>query len=151
MLVGCIELLKEEDTPDHRNMFVGEMANASFLSPAMIEPPPAEDSDGNPRVAPGSRVQFPMLSAPDGRKFFMAFTDESEYGKWEEKNQKMPFFALKLEDYAAMLFRKDAAGNTCPALGFVINPYGANIIVPKEMAAGVMAARAAAAKQPPRR
>ncbi len=147
MLVGSIELMKAEDTPAHRNMFVGELAKASFLSPAIIEPAPVEDSEGKLTVAPNSKVQFPMLNTPDGAKFFMAFTDEAEYQKWQEKNQKFPFFSLTLDDYAAMILRRDAKGNICPALGMVVNPFGANIIVPREMLAGMMSAKAAQARQ----
>ena len=101
MLMGAIELMKAEDTPEHRNMF------------------------------------------------FMAFTDMAEYEKWQEKNpeQRLPYFALKIEDYAGIVLRKDAKGNICPALGIVVNPFGANIVVPREMLAGMMSAKAAQAKQ----
>lgn len=147
MLVGAIELMKAEDTPQHRNMFVEELVKANLLSPALIDPEPTEGANGKPAIAPGSKVQFPMISSPDGAKFFMAFTDMSEYEKWQEKNRKLPSFALKLEDYAAMILRRDAKGNICPALGMVINPMGANVIVPREMLAGLMSAKAAQAKQ----
>ena len=147
MLVGCIELMKAEDTPDHRNMFMTELTKASFQAPAIIDPEPAEDEEGNLTVAPGSRVQFPMLATPDGKKFFMGFTDPGEYRKWVEKNKELPTFSLKLDDYANMLLRRDAQGNVSPALGFVINPMGANVIIPKEMIAGMMAARVAQARQ----
>ena len=46
MLMGSIELMKAEDTPAHRNMFIGELSKASFLSPAVIEPAPELDKDG---------------------------------------------------------------------------------------------------------
>ena len=145
MLVGAIELMKAEDTPDHRNMFLNEMMKAFFLAPAIVEPAPEPDKTGKVKLAAGSKVQFPMLTTKDGKRFFMAFTDWMELKKWkDEENQQT--FALKFEDYAAMLLRKDAQGNTSPALGFVINPYGGNIVISKEMAAGLMAARLAKAK-----
>lgn len=147
MLVGCIELMKEEDTPEHRNMFATELAKASFQAPAIIDPEPVADEEGNLTVRPGSRVQFPMLLTPDGKKFFMGFTDPGEYRKWVEKNEEMPIFSLKFEDYANMVLRRDAQGNECPALGVVINPMGANVIIPKEMIAGMMAARVAQVRQ----
>lgn len=147
MLMGAIELMKAEDTPAHRNMFIGELAKASFLSPAMIDPAPTEGPEGKLVMAPGSKVQFPMLTTQDGAKFFMAFTDAAEYDKWQEKNQKFPTFALKVEEYAAMILRRDSKGGICPALGMVINPFGANIVLPREMLAGMMSARAAQAKQ----
>ena len=147
MLVGAIELMKAEDTPEHRNMFMGEVMKASFLSPAIVEPEPVENEEGKLTIAPGSKVQLPMLNTPDGARFFMAFTDMTEYEKWQEKNQKFPTFALRLEEYATMILRRDAKGNFCPALGMVINPFGANIVLPREMLAGMMSARAAQAKQ----
>lgn len=147
MLMGAIELMKAEDTPEHRNTFVGELTKAEFLSPAIIEPAPTQNAEGRLSIAPGSKVQFPMLSAPNGSKFFMAFTDAAEYQKWQEKNKEFPTFALKIEDYAAMILRKDAQGNLCPALGMIINPLGAGIVIPREMLAGMMSAKAAQARQ----
>lgn len=144
MLVGAIELMKAEDTPEHRGMFMEEVTKASFMSPAVVEPKPQEDEEGKPAVSPGSMVQFPMISTGEGKRFFMAFTDEGEYKKWVEKAaERLSVFALTLDDYAAMLLRKDAQGNGCPALGVVINPYGANIILPKEMLAGMVSAKLA--------
>lgn len=144
MLVGSIELMKAEDTPEHRGMFMEELAKASFLAPAAIDPVPQEDAEGKLAIAPGSKVQFPMLSAGEGKSFFMAFTDEGEYGRWLEKApEKLPKFALTIDDYAAMLLRRDPQGNASPALGVVINPFGANIILPKEMLAGMMSAKLA--------
>lgn len=147
MLVGAIELLKAEDTPEHRNMFVGELQRASLIAPALVDPEPVKDEEGKLKITPGSKVQFPMLTAPDGKKFFVGFTDMTEYEKWQEKNKALPFFAMRFEDYAGMMFRKDAQGNMSPALGFVVNPYGANLVVPKEMVAGIMAARVAQTKK----
>ena len=46
-----------------------------------------------------------------------------------------------------MLFHKNEDGSTTQALGFVINPAGCNIIVPKEMIANIMAVRMAARQQ----
>ena len=147
MLVGSIQLMKEEDTPEHRNMFVSELQKASLISPALIDPEPVENGEGTLVIAPGSKIQFPMIFAPNKKSFFMGFTDMSEYKKWQEKNKNLPFFALKFEDYVGMLMRKDARGNVCPALGFVINPYGENVIVPRELVAGIMAARMAQLRQ----
>ncbi len=107
-----------------------------------------EDAEGKLAITPGSKVQFPMITSPDGCKFFMAFTDKAEYEKWQSKNSKTyPYFALRLEDFAAMILRRDPNGNLCPALGMVVNPLGANVIVPREMLAGIMSSKAARMKQ----
>ena len=147
MLIGAIELMKAEDTPEHRSMFVEELGKADFLSPAMIDPAPTEGADGELVLAPGSKVQLPMLSTSDGTKFFMAFTDKTEYDKWQERNQKIPAVALKIAEYAGMILRREPNGNICPALGMVINPFGANIILPREMLASMMSAKIAQAHQ----
>lgn len=151
MLVGCVQLMKAEDTPEHRNMFVAELVKASFQAPAMIEPAPTADAEGNLILAPGSRVQFPMLATPDGKRFFMGFTDPVEYRKWAERNSSLPYFALRFDDYVNMLFRKDSQGHESPALGFVLNPLGDNIVIPREMVAGIMAARMGQMQQMVRR
>lgn len=147
MLMGSIELMKAEDTPAHRNMFMGELAKAEFLTPAIIEPAPEEDAEGKLVVAPDSKVQFLMLTAPNGAKFFVAFTDAAEYDKWQEKNQKLHTFAMKIEEFATMILRRDPKGGLCPALGLAINPLGANVVLPREMLAGMMSARAAQAQK----
>lgn len=122
MMVGSIELLKAEDTPEHRQLFLDELQKAKFLSPVVIDPVPQPDEKGQVKIARDSKVQFPMLSTEDGRKFFMAFTDWIELKKWkDEENQQT--FAMNFDDYAGMLLRKDAQGNISPALGFVINPF----------------------------
>lgn len=143
MLVGCFQLLIAEDTVEHRNMLVNELQNANLLAPAMIEPAPEEDAEGNLRLIPGSKIQFPLLITPDGKQFFMGFTDDIEYQKWVAQNQPLPTFALRFDDYVGMMLNKDAMGNISQALGFVINPYGVNLIVSKDMIAGIMGTRLA--------
>ena len=134
MMVGSIELLKAEDTPEHRQMFLDD-------------PVPVPDENGRVTIARDAKVQFPMLSTEDGRKFFMAFTDWTELKRWrDEENQQT--FAMNFDDYAGMLLRKDAQGNISPALGFVINPFGGNIVVTREMVASMIAAKLKAAGRP---
>ena len=138
LLVEAIELLKEADTQEHRDLLIRELLKADLMAPAIIDPAPAEDEEGRLSVAPGSRVQLPMLFSSDGKKFFMGFTDEAEYRKWQEKNRELPFFAVRLQDFAAMLSHRDSQGNECPALGLVINPYGASVMLPRELIGGIV-------------
>ena len=46
MMVGSIELLKAEDTPEHRQMFLEELQKAKFLAPVVIDPVPQPDEKG---------------------------------------------------------------------------------------------------------
>lgn len=147
MLVGAIELMKAEDTPEHRNTFVSEVMKAVFLSPVAITPAPVQDESGEFHMQEGSQMQFPILKAADGKQFFMAFTDLMELKKWKDEEGQQTL-SMRLENYAQMLFGKDSQGNMNPASGFAINPFGGNIIITREMLAGFMAARQA--KQPPK-
>ena len=71
----------------------------------------------------------------------------TELKRWrDEENQQT--FAMNFDDYAGMLLRKDAQGNISPALGFVINPFGGNIVVTREMVASMIAAKLKAAGRP---
>lgn len=140
MLAGSIELLKAENTPEHQQLFWNELLKAKLLSPVAIDPVPEPDEEGNAKPAPGSKVQFPMLSTKDGRKFFMAFTDRPEMDKWPGAGDDPQFFALSFKEYADLLLHKDAKGNFSPATGFVVNPYGGNIAITREMLAKVIAA-----------
>lgn len=146
MLAGSIELLKAENTPEHQKMFWNELMKAKLLSPVIIDSVPEPDEDGNAKLAPGSKVQFPMLSTKDGKRFFMAFTDQPEMDKWPGAEEP-DFFALTFKDYADLLLRKDPKGNLSPALGFVVNPYSGNIVITREMLARVIAAQIAAAQK----
>ncbi len=140
LLVGTIEVMKAEDTPEHRSLFVSELVKAQLLTPVVADPAPELDESGQLKLIKGSRVQFPMLTTPDGKRFYMAFTDMMELKRW--KNEENPaFFNITFQDCAGMLFGKDAKGNSSPALGFVINPFGANIVVPREMVMQIMAPR----------
>lgn len=141
MLVGSMELLKADDTKEHFTMFLTELQKAELLAPALINPAPVEEEEGERKILPGSMVQFPMLSASDGNRYFMGFTDEGEYRLWEEKNQPCPTFALKFDDYIGLMMRKNADGQMSNAQGIIVNPYGANLVLHKDLLANIMAGR----------
>ena len=140
MLMGTAELVRAEDTPEHRNRFIAEMMKATFLAPAMVTPPPVMDEDGELRLVEDCEIQFPMLVTNEGKHYFMAYTNQRELDKWKSKEQHYNF-CLNFNDYVGLLFGKNKLGLMTSALGFVINPYGDDIIISKEMVAGLVAAR----------
>lgn len=132
MLVGAMELLKADNTPEHRKLVMEEVMHAQFLSPVLIDPAPEPNENGLIKVAPDSKIQLPMLSSPDGKHFFMAFTDMSELQKWKkEPNQAIMTFNFK--QYMGMLTAPTNTSN-----GVVINPFGNNMVIPKEMVEAMM-------------
>ncbi len=127
MLTGAMELMKANDTVEHRQMFIGEVLHARFLSPVVIDPKPEVDENGISIVSKDAKIQLPMLTAPDGKHFFMAFTDLEELQKWNKEGGQQ-IFGFNFVDYVGML-RK--AKETCN--GFIINPYSHNIVMPSEL------------------
>jgi len=142
MLMGAIELVNAEDTPEHRKMVSDEIIKAVYLTPAKVTPIPPE---GETELPQGSNVQFPMIAAPNGKQFFLAFTDKAELKKWKDDEEQQTL-TMTFDEYAMMMLRRDSQGNTSPVVGFVINPMGANIIVPKEKVAQYMALKMAKGK-----
>lgn len=131
MLVGAMELLKAENTPDHRKLVMEEILHAKFLSPVTIDPVPVPDENGMTRVPPNSKVEIPMLTTSEGKHFFMAYTDIQELQKWKkEPNQQV--FGFDFKDYVGMINAENSTSD-----GLIINPFGHNLLIPKEMLAGM--------------
>ncbi len=142
MLVGMMQLLKEEDTPERRDAFVQEIMRATFLSPVEIDPPPVMGEDGVKRIPTGSQISFPLLKSKEGDKYFMAFTDMDEFQLYK-KEENSNVFALKFDDYVAMLLKGSEAGQKNEAVGIVINPMNHNMILLKDAIANLMLAKLA--------
>ncbi len=132
MLIGAIELLKADPSLEHQQIFINEMMKASFLAPVKITPAPEEDEDGKIKVDERQKIQFPMLTAADGKHFFMAYTDkmELEKGRQRMEGQEGELFetSVKMGEYIEMTLRPGSNSEGC-----VINPFGANIAIPREM------------------
>ncbi len=71
-------------------------------------------------ITPGktnTQLQFQLITTPDGRAFFPAFTDLEEMKKGFP-GQKQQTVVLTFADYARMILRDKAA------LGLVVDPFG---------------------------
>lgn len=140
MLVGAMELLKEDNSTSHRDFFLQELLKAHLLTPATVTPKPEQGEDGIVRMLPDSQIQVPMLSTREGVRYFMAFTDMQELKKWvKSMGEDQHLFVFDFHDYARMVNRADSQCN-----GFAVNPGGANILVTRRMIdtiQGAMAAR----------
>ena len=142
MLIGALELMNAEPTKEHNKMVSRELVKAVFLSPATVTPAPPE---GSTKLIPGCQVSLPVLAAPDGKQFFMAYTDMDELKKWSDGDTTQTV-SMTFEDYVMMMFRAEAQGKSAGVEGFVVNPYGAKLVVPKEKAKQVVMAKLEKAK-----
>ena len=132
MLAGTIEMMKADNTPEHRLMMMEEIFQAEFLTPVRSIPAPVKNDDGTYRLEPGSKLQFPLINGKDGKQFFVACTNEGELVKCFKDDEDPHYFTVSFKELSEMQVRKDANGNMSPAVGIVINPLSSNIIIPKE-------------------
>ena len=98
MLVGALELLRAENTPDHRNMVMQEVLHAQFLTPVVVDPPLMPDENGVARMTADNKINLLMLTATDGKRYFMAYTDMEELKKYNT-NAEYQIFGFKFSDY----------------------------------------------------
>ena len=127
MLVGAMELLKAENTPEHRKLVFQEVLHARFLSPVVIQPNPEPDENGVVKMPEDSKLNLLLLTAPDDKHYFMACTDMEEVKKWHGQSD-YHVVGFKFSDFVKLLLDPD--GNTH---GVVVNPFSHNIMFTKEM------------------
>ncbi len=130
MLIGALELMNAEPTEEHNKMVSRELVKAEFLSPASVIPPPPE---GSTQLIKGCKISLPVLTSPDGKQFFMAFTDTTEFKKWPE-GEGSQTVSMTFDDYVMMMYRTEQQGNIPGVDGFIVNPFGVRLVVPKELA-----------------
>ncbi len=132
MLIGAMELVKKNKSPENLKVFMDELLHAKLLSPVVITPPPTVDENGKAKLTAENKISVPMLPGPDGKKFFMAFTDMGEIKKLKADGN-MNILGFNFQDYAVMIAQAD---DKCD--GLVINPQSNGPVVNKAMIAAIM-------------
>ena len=132
MLIGAMELVKNNKSPENLKVFMDELLHAKLLSPVVITPPPVADETGKVKLTEENKISVPMMAGPDGRKFFMAYTDMAELKKLKSEAQ-LNVFGFNFQDYAVMIAQAD---DKCD--GLVINPQSNGPIVNKAMVGAIM-------------
>ncbi len=109
------------------NLLYEELAmNARLLSAMMVTHEPVKKEDGTAVFEQETKMQLPLLTSPDGSKYYPAFTDWQELNKWHEILEPKTLL-LTLEDYVALVLKnKDTKG-------IVINPFGENMMVDRPL------------------
>lgn len=129
-LKAAVAALREQANAEAELKFIEALERAHFLAPVSIEPAPdTAGADGQATLGEDTRVSFQLISRQDGAVFFPAFCDWEELGKWTQTPGQQTIIAT-LEDYTAMIL-----GQEGEAGGFVVDPFGANLVVPREFLA----------------
>ncbi|MBP3754035.1 MAG: SseB family protein [Lachnospiraceae bacterium] len=147
MLVGVMQLIKADGkTPDpkHQEMFMEELDKAEFLAPAEVK---AEvGPDGEKLVNGKAQFRFPILTGSDGRRFFVAFTDNATVAKAQQMEGASALpeefvketVAVRFSDLARFILTPNPDGSENTTYGIVINPFMENIVIPKNLVAAIV-------------
>lgn len=131
-LIEAIENLKKDSqNKENEIAFVAQLRKAVFISPAIIE---VKDDNGEfhrleaEKADPeNTRINFMMLSQKDGKTFLPAFTNLNELKKFRE-DEKLQTIVTNFEQYLSIICSDDKGPD-----GFVIDPFGSNLIMPREL------------------
>ncbi len=120
-LVKIMNDFLNEKNAENEVVLIEKITQAHFLTPIIIE---GEIENGT--IKAGTTMSFKMLTNNSGDSFFMAFTDWEELGKWSKEREET--LISTYEDLKSMV-----DNDTQRVKGFVINPYGQNIVITPEL------------------
>lgn len=114
-------------TEEMMNLVYEEFAmNARFISVILLSEEPITNEDGTATFKEGATMQLPLLTAPDGSRFYPAFTDKEEMAKWQDMKEPKTVL-LSLHDYVALVMKNE------DTKGIVVNPFSENMMMDKKI------------------
>ncbi len=131
-LIEAMRHLARKDNEQTRNEFAAALMESRLLSPVIAQTVITE-KDG-----PSTRIKFEALRSDKGGKYYMGFTDMDEYGKWNDDETHNRALIMTMEEFGHVLIRTPN-----DAKGFVINPYGENIVISKSLLLSLLQQREA--------
>ncbi len=130
-LIEAMRHLARKDNEQNRNAFAAALMESRLLSPVITQT--MIDKDG-----PSTRIKFEALRNDKGAKYYMGFTDMDEYGKWNDDETHNRALIMTMEEFGHILLRTPN-----DAKGFVINPYGENVVISKALLLSLLQQREA--------
>lgn len=131
-LVAAMREMVEHNTEYTRGKMAAALMDAHLLSPVERQTVIAEKS------GPSTRIRFEDIQNTQGEKYYLAFTDLDEYAKWNDDENHNSALIMTMEDFGNLLIR-----NINDLRGFVINPYGENVSISKELLLSLLKQREA--------
>lgn len=133
-LLDAIAEMIANNTPESQSKMMDKMVDAQYLAPVSITPPPETNGYmANITLPPDAQLRFHMIENGMGQRFFLAFTSFEEMAKWRE-NANVQSIVVTFDDYAGMLAKAEGDENVG---GFVIDPFGANLVFSKSQAIAI--------------
>ncbi|MBR4455251.1 MAG: enhanced serine sensitivity protein SseB C-terminal domain-containing protein [Solobacterium sp.] len=127
-LKQAMENVKAQRSRDNEIAMFEALQKARFLVPVQFS-----------GQQPNLQLRFVMINTPDQKSFFPVFTDEEESRKLKlPEGEQNSFIVRTLKEFEPIF--KDTRGQ---AAGIVVNPYGSNILLPRELVSKLNTATAA--------
>jgi hypothetical protein len=129
-LKTAIAKMQEDNSQENVNRMIDCVMSAKFITPGVMSKPKnvaKNDGKGGTVMQQQTQVQFQLIENGNKEKFFPAFTDKEEMGKWAVAKGKQELI-MTFDDYAGVL--SDPNGEV---QGFVVNPFGKSVAFPKPM------------------
>ncbi|MCR4833380.1 MAG: SseB family protein [Butyrivibrio sp.] len=127
---------KRKEVLRAKEMRMAAMAQASrYIVPMQHQGPAELTENGKMKLSKDSKLRFPIIKTANEKSFLPVFTDGIEFSK-KFKGTEWEGGVFTFFDIIRFLQDKD---------GIVINPFGQNIIMPKDRMQALAAAAAAAA------
>lgn len=125
-LVNVIKEIKQGNKEEE--LFWDEIFKAKFLCPINMQIGKIKQKE-NHKIVLGEDTSITLLSIDNEQRehFLMAFTDWDELKKWK-KNCDQQTLVLTYEDYQGIIIK-----NHSTYQGMVINPFGENIVLDRQM------------------
>lgn len=120
-LVQAIETARQDSTEQNWAQVVRAAMAARFLTPIDMKPQSTVSGREN-------TFSLHMLKdSADGKRYYLAFTDLAELNRWR-RDEEQRVLVVSFDDYSRLVLDGRIAMN-----GFVINPYGGNVVFNRAM------------------
>ena len=145
MLSGAIEMMRVDPSEKNHNLVLGEILKARFLCPVLLSKAPLIDKDGNPVLQDGCEVQYQMLQNASGEPYMIAFTNQQQFENWQKRRtvstDSCYEFIMEFSEYIDIIIRPLLNGGKTQVMGVVIDPFGCNLKVDRDMIANLVIRR----------
>ncbi len=132
-LIIAMRVLQQENTPENRSRMLNEMMKSKFITPAFVDEEQEKKikEDREKGVRSQLQVSFKVVNTTDGKRFLPAFTDTVQMNEWKAKSgitENLKNMVMNFDVYAQYVL--NSGGKLA---GFIINPYGENIVFSEEL------------------
>lgn len=131
LVVAMQEVIKNENSNTMSKM-------AAALMDSRLLTPIEQQTVLTEKTGPGTRIRFEEIKNVQGDKYYLAFTDMAEYDKWNQDGKNERALIMTMEDFGNILIRQ-----INDMKGFVINPFGENISISKDLLLSLLKQREA--------